>query len=65
VLAREVKLAGGNIRNIGLTAAFYAADEGRVISMAHLLLAARREHQKLGRTWHDAAGSKQPTPPTD
>lgn len=65
LLAREVKLAGGNIRNIALTAAFYAADAGETIGMSHLLRSARREHQKIGRTWNDAAGSKQPTPPTD
>jgi SpoVK/Ycf46/Vps4 family AAA+-type ATPase len=50
-LAREVKLAGGNIKNIGLAAAFYAASDGGVIGMSHLLKAAVREHQKLGRTW--------------
>jgi hypothetical protein len=51
VLAREIKLAGGNIRNIALAAAFYAASDGQVIEMPHLWQAARREHQKLGRTW--------------
>jgi DNA polymerase III delta prime subunit len=53
VLAREIKLAGGNIKNIALAAAFYAAGNGRVIQMPHLLQAARREHQKLGRTWRE------------
>ncbi len=52
-LAREIKLAGGNIRNIALNAAFYAAEHGTVISMHHLFQAARREYQKLGRTWDD------------
>jgi SpoVK/Ycf46/Vps4 family AAA+-type ATPase len=52
VLAREVKLAGGNIKNIALTAAFYSAAEGREIRMGDLIRAARREHQKFGRTWH-------------
>ena len=51
VLAREIKLAGGNIRNIALAAAFYAAGNGQAIRMPHLWQAARREHQKLGRTW--------------
>jgi len=54
VLAREIKLAGGNIKNIALAAAFYAADDGKVIRMPHLWQAARREHQKLGRTWREA-----------
>ncbi|MER2603708.1 MAG: ATP-binding protein, partial [Candidatus Competibacter phosphatis] len=58
VLAREVKLAGGNIKNIALTAAFYAADSGDVIGMPHLLQAARREYQKLGRTWNEIGWSR-------
>ena len=53
-LAREIKLAGGNIRNISLAAAFYAASEDGVIGLPHLIRAARREYQKLGRTWHEA-----------
>jgi hypothetical protein len=52
-LAREIKLAGGNIKNIALAAAFHAAGNGRVIQMPHLWQAARREHQKLGRTWNE------------
>ncbi len=50
VLAREIKLAGGNIRNMALAAAFYAAAEGGRIKMTHLLQAAQREHGKLGRS---------------
>jgi ATPase family associated with various cellular activities (AAA) len=53
LLAREIKLAGGNIKNIALAAAFYAAGDGQVIQMPHLWHAARREHQKLGRTWEN------------
>ncbi|SDR60360.1 AAA+-type ATPase, SpoVK/Ycf46/Vps4 family [Rhizobiales bacterium GAS113] len=51
ILAQEVKLAGGNIKNIALTAAFYAAAQGGKIRMEDLIRAARREHQKLGRIW--------------
>jgi len=40
LLAREVRLAGGNIKNIALAAAFYAADDGGVIRMSHLMQAA-------------------------
>jgi hypothetical protein len=54
-LAQEIKLAGGNIKNIGLAAAFYAASDGGVIHMPHLLKAAAREHQKLGRNWQVGA----------
>ncbi|HEX8070846.1 MAG TPA: ATP-binding protein [Pyrinomonadaceae bacterium] len=63
-LARDIKLAGGNIRNIALAAAFYAAEHGGPVRMAQLMRAARREHQKLGRTWHlaDAAEQAQPAP---
>ena len=48
-LARRFKLAGGNIKNIALAAAFLAADEGGVVTMSHLLRATRREYQKLGK----------------
>jgi AAA+ superfamily predicted ATPase len=51
VLARDVRLAGGNIKNIALAAAFYAASDGNIIRMSHLIQAAQREHQKLGRSW--------------
>lgn len=54
-LARDVRLAGGNIKNMALSAAFLAAADGHTIHMSHLAQAARREHQKLGRTWNDAA----------
>jgi len=50
-LAPEIKLAGGNIKNIALAAAFLAAEGSGVVHTAHLLHAARREYQKLGRSW--------------
>ncbi len=59
VLARDVRLAGGNIKNIALAAAFYAASDGKVIQMPHLTRAARREFQKLGRTWNENAHGSQ------
>ena len=49
LLAQRFRLAGGNIRNIIVAAAFLAADKGQVVSMKHLLHAARREYQKMGR----------------
>ena len=49
LLAERFRIAGGNIRNIVLAAAFLAADQGQPVGMAHLLHAARREYQKLGR----------------
>jgi ATP-dependent 26S proteasome regulatory subunit len=48
-LARKFKLAGGNIRNVILSAAFLAAEDGRVIGMEHLVRATKREFQKMGR----------------
>lgn len=49
LLAERFELAGGNIRNIILAAAFLAAESGQAVGMAHLLHAARREYQKMGR----------------
>jgi ATP-dependent 26S proteasome regulatory subunit len=48
-LARKFKLAGGNIKNVALAAAFRAAEDGGVIRMEHLMLAMKREYQKLGK----------------
>ncbi len=47
-LAR-MKLAGGNIRNIAVNAAFRAANDGSAIKMNHLISAAEREYEKMGR----------------
>ncbi len=47
-LAR-LNVAGGNIRNIALNAAFLAADAGQPIQMHHLLQAAQSEYIKLER----------------
>jgi SpoVK/Ycf46/Vps4 family AAA+-type ATPase len=57
ILAREVKLPGGNIKNIAINAAFYAAGDGRVIRMVHLMQAVRQEYRKLGRIWNEAEWS--------
>jgi AAA+ superfamily predicted ATPase len=48
-LALRFELAGGNIRNIALGAAFLAAADGGAVAMAHLLHATRREYQKMGK----------------
>jgi hypothetical protein len=45
-LAR-LNVAGGNIRNIALNAAFLAADAGEPVRMTHLMRAARDEYVKL------------------
>ncbi len=54
VLARDVRLAGGSIKNMALAAAFYAAAAGDQVRMKHLIQAAHREHQKLGRSWNSS-----------
>lgn len=51
-LATRFKIAGGNIRNAALYAAFRAAEEGgfdATIRMAHVLDGVRREFQKQGK----------------
>jgi hypothetical protein len=52
LLAREVRLAGGNIKNMALAASFFAAADEGVIHLSHLVHAAYREHQKLSRSWN-------------
>lgn len=51
-LAR-LNLAGGNIRNIALNAAFLAADANEPVKMTHLLRAARIEYAKLEKPLTD------------
>lgn len=48
-MARHFEIAGGNIRNVALAASFLAADDGAIITMAHLIRATRREFQKMGK----------------
>jgi SpoVK/Ycf46/Vps4 family AAA+-type ATPase len=57
-LARQFELSGGNIRNVGLAAAVFAAEDGsgsnppperQGIRMRHLIVATARELQKLGK----------------
>ena len=49
LLARQFKLSGGSIKNIALAAAFLAASGDDAVSLAHVLHATQREHQKLGK----------------
>ena len=48
-MAHRFELAGGNIRNVALAAAFLAADDGGSVDMGHLIHATRREYQKMGK----------------
>jgi hypothetical protein len=52
-LAR-LNVAGGNIRNIALYAAFLAAEQGEPVRMSHLARAARVEYAKLEKHLTDA-----------
>ncbi len=47
--AERFELAGGNIRSIAVTAAYFAAESGRPVGMAELMKATQREYRKLGR----------------
>jgi SpoVK/Ycf46/Vps4 family AAA+-type ATPase len=50
----QLNVAGGNIRNIALNAAFLAAQEGTPVAMGHLVEAAKLEAQKIERSLSDA-----------
>lgn len=53
-IARQFKIAGGNIRNIALAAAFLAARDGHMVTMEHLMRATKREFQKMGKVCVEA-----------
>ena len=50
----QLNVAGGNIRNIALNAAFLAAESGTPVTMSHLMQAARLEAQKIERPLSEA-----------
>jgi hypothetical protein len=52
-LAR-LNVAGGNIRNIALNAAFLAADAGEPVRMSHILRATHGEYAKLEKSLSEA-----------
>lgn len=58
-LSKKVQVAGGNIKNIVLNAAFLAAQNGQMIGMEQLLKGAKREYEKIGKLW-DARVLAQP-----
>jgi len=51
LLAKKLKITGGNIKNIGLKAAYLAAAEGGVVRMQHVVRATKREFQKMGKLY--------------
>ena len=52
-LAR-LNVAGGNIRNVAMNAAFLAADADSAVCMSHILHAVRSEYAKLEKTLSDS-----------
>lgn len=44
----RLDLTGGSIRNVALTAAFFAADDGSAVEMENVVRAVKREYQKTG-----------------
>ncbi|KVZ00179.1 ATPase [Burkholderia ubonensis] len=54
LLAEKAPLAGGNINNIAIGAAFLAAADAQPVSQRHLLQATEREYHKLGKVFSAA-----------
>ncbi|MCP4428746.1 MAG: ATP-binding protein [Chloroflexi bacterium] len=52
-LARRFQIAGGNIKNVALNAAFLAAQNGGTIEMEHVLHGVQREFEKMGKLWNE------------
>jgi len=50
----QLNVTGGTIRNIALSAAFFAADRDEPVRMSHVLRAARAEHAKIEKPLTDA-----------
>ena len=48
-IAETLEIAGGNIKNIAVAAAFLAASEGRAVAMRHIVKAAMQEAKKSGK----------------
>jgi SpoVK/Ycf46/Vps4 family AAA+-type ATPase len=53
-LSKRINLAGGNIKNVVVNAAFLAAENSGVIHMKHFLRAISREYEKIGRLCTEA-----------
>ncbi|MEU7164055.1 ATP-binding protein [Streptomyces morookaense] len=60
LLASAFDLSGGAIRCCAVTAAYRAADDGRPVAMADLLVAVREEYAKLGRYVDESAFPPEP-----
>lgn len=61
-LAKALDLAGGDIRNIVLSAAYAGIAAGEPVGMSHLVDAAIREYAKLGRRIPEMLARRAPAP---
>lgn len=50
-LSKQLQIAGGNIKNIVLNAAFLAVEDGNTVSMKHIMSGVKREFEKIGKLW--------------
>lgn len=48
-LSQHLKISGGNIRNITLNAAFLANADGMSVTMKHIIIATKREYNRIGK----------------
>lgn len=48
-LAGKFKIAGGNIKNIAVNSAFLASANGNKVNMENIIMAVKREYQKMGK----------------
>jgi SpoVK/Ycf46/Vps4 family AAA+-type ATPase len=48
-LSRKFKIAGGNIKNVAMNSAFLAAKDGGQVNMQNVMMAIKREFQKMGK----------------
>ena len=50
-ISTRFKIAGGNIKNIAVNAAFLAAGNSGAINMEHIIQATKQEYHKIGRAY--------------
>ncbi len=58
ILSRQFEVAGGNIKNIVLNAAFLAAENGGMIGMEQIMHGTKREYEKIGKLWDGVKNHK-------
>lgn len=48
-LAKQFRISGGVIKNIAINSAFFAAEDSSTISMKHIIIAIKKEFEKMGK----------------